>query len=88
MRTNYEAFEFTTFMDAYLHDHPEVVEDQQLGWDIYWNPSLSPQGQQTDGWGDEVPDLSLFLEHELHARFVPAKASGCSQRTNSSTVHS
>lgn len=30
--------EFAIFMDHYLHDHPEVVEDQQYGWDIFWKP--------------------------------------------------
>lgn len=30
--------EFMDFMDAFLKRHPEVVEDQKRGWDIYWNP--------------------------------------------------
>ena len=29
--------EFTVFMNGYLQAHPEVVEDQQRGWNIYWN---------------------------------------------------
>ncbi len=32
--------EFTKFMDDYLKQHPEVVEDQRQGWDIYWNPQV------------------------------------------------
>ncbi len=32
--------EFTEFMDGYLKKHPEVVEDQQRGWNIYWNPKV------------------------------------------------
>lgn len=86
MRTNYAAFEFTLFMESYLQEHPEVVEDQQRGWDIFWNPQLSPQGRQDKGWGDEEPDLELFLEDELQARFVPVISSGRSQRSNSSAV--
>jgi hypothetical protein len=30
--------EFTVFMDEYLKEHPEVVKDQEQGWNIYWNP--------------------------------------------------
>ncbi|MFZ1576254.1 MAG: DUF3460 family protein [Chromatiaceae bacterium] len=33
--------EFTGFMEQFLRDHPEVVEDQQHDWDIYWNPNDS-----------------------------------------------
>ena len=35
--------EFARFMDSYLQGHPEVVEDQHAGFDIYWKqqgPSL------------------------------------------------
>lgn len=28
--------EFTRFIDGYLHDHPDVARDQQLGWRIWW----------------------------------------------------
>lgn len=37
--------EFTLFMDKYLKDHPEVVKDQQRGWDIYWNPKAAEARQ-------------------------------------------
>lgn len=30
--------EFELFINQYLADHPEVVEDQKRGWDRYWNP--------------------------------------------------
>ncbi|HUW28431.1 MAG TPA: DUF3460 family protein [Sulfuriferula sp.] len=29
--------EFTLFMNHYLAIHPEVVEDQKRGWDMYWD---------------------------------------------------
>ncbi len=38
MGSHYDVFEFTAFMDQYLKVHPEVVRDQQRGWNIYWNP--------------------------------------------------
>lgn len=36
MKTGYVS-EFTAFIDDYLTQHPEVVEDQKRGWNIYWN---------------------------------------------------
>jgi hypothetical protein len=30
--------EFMNFLDRFLDEHPEVVKDQQRGWDIYWKP--------------------------------------------------
>jgi len=33
--------EFTVFMSRYLQEHPEVVEDQQRGWNIYWNHAVN-----------------------------------------------
>jgi hypothetical protein len=38
-RNTFSRGEFMDFMDDYLNAHPEVVEDQKTGWDIYWNPS-------------------------------------------------
>lgn len=32
MHSKYDAFEFTAFMKHYLKDHPEVVKDQERGW--------------------------------------------------------
>ena len=29
--------EFEQFMDKFLGEHPEVVEDQRRGWYIFWN---------------------------------------------------
>lgn len=28
---------FTEFMDGYLAEHPEVVEDQRRGWYLFWD---------------------------------------------------
>ncbi|KZE35189.1 DUF3460 family protein [Crenobacter luteus] len=28
---------FTEFMDHFLEDHPEVVEDQRRGWYRFWD---------------------------------------------------
>lgn len=29
--------EFELFMDQFLGQHPEVVQDQRKGWYIFWN---------------------------------------------------
>jgi hypothetical protein len=29
--------EFDQFIDSYLAGHPEVLKDQQHGWDIWWD---------------------------------------------------
>lgn len=28
---------FTEFMDGFLAEHPEVVEDQRHGWYLFWD---------------------------------------------------
>ena len=32
--------EFDQFLQAYLHQHPEVEEDQMRGWYIWWDHRL------------------------------------------------
>ena len=32
--------EFTQFIDHYLDEHPEVIEDQRLGRLIYWDKTV------------------------------------------------
>ncbi|MDD4882171.1 MAG: DUF3460 family protein [Gallionellaceae bacterium] len=38
-KTDFPRGEFMEFMDQFLSDHPEVVKDQQAGWEIYWHPA-------------------------------------------------
>jgi hypothetical protein len=32
--------EFDQFIDAFMHQHPEVEEDQKRGWYIWWDHRL------------------------------------------------
>lgn len=32
--------DFDQFMDAFLEQHPEVLEDRQRGWYIWWDHRL------------------------------------------------
>ncbi len=29
--------EFDMFLNSYMAEHPEVLKDQQHGWDIWWD---------------------------------------------------
>lgn len=40
-RNRFARGEFMEFIDAFMNAHPEVVEDQKHGWDIYWNPEMA-----------------------------------------------
>jgi hypothetical protein len=54
MDKNYVS-EFTVFMNQYLAQHPEVVQDQQRGWDFGWHPEVDPVAQQ-EAEQDRAPD--------------------------------
>jgi hypothetical protein len=32
--------EFMNFMNQYLKEHPEVVEEQRRGWNFFWNAKV------------------------------------------------
>ena len=38
--------EFTTFMDRFLKQHPQVAEDQMYRWHLDWDPKEIPPDQQ------------------------------------------
>jgi hypothetical protein len=57
----YES-EFTQFMNSYLHDHPEVVRDQILGWRIWWERPTSMQAHE-QAWKE---DLTLDLPYHSY----------------------
>ncbi len=47
--------DFTVFMNRYLKEHPEVVEDQQRGWNIYWNHAVDFE-ELKEAEEDRAPD--------------------------------
>lgn len=47
--------EFTRFINGYLDGHPEVVQDQKRGWNIYWDHRVDFQALKEAG-EDAVPD--------------------------------
>lgn len=38
--------EFTLFMNRYLEQHPEVIEDQLRGWRFGWEQEVEPEAQR------------------------------------------
>lgn len=47
--------DFTKFMDQYLDQHPEVVEEQRRNWRSFWDLKLKPSAQPPSK-DDLVPD--------------------------------
>lgn len=45
MRNEFDT-EYIRFMNEFLKAHPEVVEDQKVGWDIYWNPRRDAEAME------------------------------------------
>lgn len=64
----YDAFEFCRFMQDFLQAHPEVVEDQQRGWDIYWNPWMAPRQERP------VPDERQAVDEAAEAEANPDRS--------------
>ncbi len=56
MKTAYVS-EFTLFMNKFLAEHPEVVEDQKRGRDIFWDRKVD-QAALKKAQEDTVPDDS------------------------------
>jgi Protein of unknown function (DUF3460) len=56
MKNGYVS-EFTLFMNKFLADHPEVVEDQKRGRDIYWDRKVDLVALK-EAQEDSVPDDS------------------------------
>jgi hypothetical protein len=51
-RAEYES-EFTRFMNGYLHDHPDVVRDQELGWRIWWERPTTGKAHE-QAWQEDL----------------------------------
>lgn len=47
--------EFTRFIDQYLQDHPEEVEEQRRGWNIFWHRHVDFAAQK-EAEAAAVPD--------------------------------
>lgn len=64
MKSGYVS-EFSRFIDHYLQEHPEVVEDQRRGWNIFWNHHVDFVEQKL-AEEDAVPDDSYGFKWPVH----------------------
>ncbi len=48
--------EFTRFIDTYLEQHPEVVEEQMRGWNADWHTEFIDLVAMQEAAEDGVPD--------------------------------
>lgn len=46
--------DFTAFMEHFLEEHPEVIEDQRKGWYRFWDHKADFKAEQEAG-KDNVP---------------------------------
>jgi hypothetical protein len=49
--------EFTLFMNQFLEQHPEVVKDQQRGWNFSWRPEIDQIARPEQDQGLSAPAL-------------------------------
>lgn len=47
--------EFTAFMDHFLKEHPEVVEEQMRGYNFFFNPEIDREELENANEGS-IPD--------------------------------
>lgn len=64
--------EFTRFIDAYLKQHPEVVEEQMRGWNADWHTEFIDPVALREAAEDSVPDDTYgFNWHVRHDKPDP-----------------
>lgn len=59
--------EFTAFIDGYLAEHPEVVKDQWIGREIYWDKKVDFQALR-QGEQEAVPEDGYGFHYTVWGR--------------------
>lgn len=44
-RDRHYVSDYTRFMDRFLEEHPEEIEEQRTGWNIWWAKDNDPDAQ-------------------------------------------
>ena len=74
-KTGYVS-EYTLFIQQYMAEHPEVVEDQKRGWSIWWDRKAD-QAAIKKANEDFVPDDSYgAYPAGGHVKSLPKKGPG------------
>ncbi len=60
----YNYVEYTEFMTHFLDTHPEVIEDQKHGFDIYWTQTSAPAVHFED-----IPARDAELRHKDNGKY-------------------
>jgi hypothetical protein len=62
-RTGHSGYvsEFEQYMDHFLEEHPDVVNEQRQGWNIHWDHKVDLEELEKAN-EDSVP-MKKFLEH-------------------------
>lgn len=53
--------EFTAFLERYIEEHPDIREDQQRGWYIYWDRQPDTEQGKLAG-KDTVPAKPYYYD--------------------------
>ena len=51
--------EFTQFMDTFLQEHPDVIENERRGWYIFWDRHVD-LGELKKAKEDSVPTKPYY----------------------------
>lgn len=51
-RNSFARGEFMEFLDQFLDEHPDVVEDRKQAWAVCWSPPRSGQGELAEALTD------------------------------------
>lgn len=57
-KTGYVS-EFTAFMENFLAEHPEEIQEQRRGWAIFWNHKMDFD-EMKKAAGDSVPTEGYY----------------------------
>ena len=59
MKVNEYVSEFECFFGKLLDEHPELVEDQRVGWNIWWDHKVDLEAERV-ARTDAVPTPSYY----------------------------
>ncbi len=53
--------DFARYMEDFLHEHPEVIEDQRRGWAIWWKRKTAPDEEEKAVRDTVPPDAYYYF---------------------------
>jgi hypothetical protein len=75
MMSNYYVSEFTVFINQYLEQHPEVVDQRQRGWNDDWQPhrfdAAALRETAEDSVADDTYGFNWVVRHDTADTLKP-----------------